>query len=304
MPVEVEALIDGYRPGLPATVKAWPVISELVLRVIRAIRPPTYLSAQRSLTAVGRLSAWAAREFIPLDEEHVFSPSSVGTFIGALDGLYPATRATYRSRLETIGRAVTVKAPWPPLEEQIRRVVRKPPYSRDDIAAIEADLANQPSELKWRAGTTVHVFGLGLGPFPAEFLAITADDIVVTDGVVEVGLGAGPTRRVVPVLAPHGEAVLKLADLFPNGPIIYPPRAKWDLTTLIRQVRLSKLTPALSGHRYRATWLVRHLELGTPLKLLLPASGIVEVKGLHELLAYVPDIDPAVARQILAGGSR
>lgn len=296
--------IEAYRPRRPATLEVWPSIRPIVVRVTLAICPPTHLSAQRSMGVVSRFSAWGATEFITLAEESLFTPSQVETFIRIMEDASPTSRATYRSRLETIGRAVTTKAPWPPLEEAISRAVRQPPYMQFDLAAIEADLANQPTELKWRAGWTVHAFGLGVGPFPAEFLAITADDITVTDGVVEVALGEGPTRRVVPVLAPYGALILELAERFSEGPIIYPLRRKWDLNTLIRKVRLSNLTPPLSGHRYRSTWLTRHLELGTPLKLLLPAAGLVEAKALHDLLPFVPDLDPAVARRLLAGGER
>jgi hypothetical protein len=54
-----------------------------------------------------------------------------------------------------------------------------------------------------------------------------------------------------------------------------------------------------SSQRLRATWLVHHLTVGTPVKVLLEAAGIGSLNALTRYIQFVPDVDPSVARRRL-----
>ena len=51
--------------------------------------------------------------------------------------------------------------------------------------------------------------------------------------------------------------------------------------------------------RMRATWVVRHLRAGTPIKELMRAAGISKFENLARSLEYVPDLDSREYRRRL-----
>jgi len=70
------------------------------------------------------------------------------------------------------------------------------------------------------------------------------------------------------------------------------------LDRLIADAALPRLAPA----RLRSTWLVTHLNLGTPLSVLLPAAGLQSSRTLDDLLEFTDPISSDVHASWLRGG--
>lgn len=51
--------------------------------------------------------------------------------------------------------------------------------------------------------------------------------------------------------------------------------------------------------RLRATWLVRHLAAGTPMKALMQAAGVSKFENLARYLQYIPELDTQQYRALL-----
>jgi len=78
----------------------------------------------------------------------------------------------------------------------------------------------------------------------------------------------------------------RLNEIAPSGLLIAPTardRKGAMRSVLGSSVGEAKPTPA----RLRVTWLVAHLEAGTPLAALLPASGMTSTDSLRRAMSYV-----------------
>jgi len=71
---------------------------------------------------------------------------------------------------------------------------------------------------------------------------------------------------------------------------------------MLQDFRTGNSTPRPVVWRYRSTWLLTHLAMGTRLDVLSDAAGVREQRGLVGLLKYLPPLDPAEATRLLSGG--
>lgn len=294
--------IRRYRPMQSPYRQGWPLVAAFVIRVVLAIRPPSQLSALKSLQAVTRFAHWARTQDLPLEEEAIFVPDRVEQFIACFEGASANLRNDHRARLRAIGRKVTRKAPWPSNPERFFHRSLVAPYTAADVSLLAADIEVQSPSVK-RAALAAHHLGLGVGPRPGELLAVTADDIVQVEGIWCVRLG-GAAAREVPILPACVPGVLGLAEAYPTGRLLHSRDTEVHVCDYLNRFRAGNATPTPSTWRYRSTWLLAHLALGTRLDVLTAAAGVRELAGLHSLLPHLPALDAAEARRWLAGEAR
>jgi hypothetical protein len=72
-----------------------------------------------------------------------------------------------------------------------------------------------------------------------------------------------------------------------------------SLADLITDSTLPRLVPS----RLRSTWMLTHLQLGTPLPIFMPAAGLTTVRPLEDLLHHLPDADSEVAAARMRGSA-
>jgi hypothetical protein len=105
----------------------------------------------------------------------------------------------------------------------------------------------------------------------------------------------GPRARIVPVLATWEDSLIAFATAPPlkkDQYLFRPQRATAAENTVcnfVDKTRPGPLKP--TPQRMRVTWIVTHLQAGSPLKPLLMAAGLDSLEALTRYLAYVPDID-------------
>ncbi len=66
---------------------------------------------------------------------------------------------------------------------------------------------------------------------------------------------------------------------------------------MITDSTMPRLVPA----RLRSTWMFTHLQLGTPLPILVAAAGLSTVRPLEDLLHHLPAPDPCKVAARLRG---
>lgn len=204
--------ILAYHPA-PTVISApeWKAIRPFLVETLGQLEYPSASSAQMRIRYAARLVAWARHEGIPMKPEKVFAAEHAHRFIATeLKHLSPAGKATVRSHLRAITRAVVPNPHW---SEDIRPFANArtlaAPYSDDDVAGFWRATQSQATDHRAHVLTALLTLGLGAGLKPREALSVTRNDMrehVDTSGFLAIEL----PDRIVPVLthyAPRLEAL-------------------------------------------------------------------------------------------------
>ncbi|MFF2276790.1 hypothetical protein [Agromyces sp. NPDC058126] len=136
--------------------------------------------------------------------------------------------------------------------------------------------------------------GLGAGLSAAEIGEVRETDIVVEVAGASVRVRTGRVRTV-PVRRVWEAELLRAAVPGSEEYLIKPGRAgvpKNFISNLVARGNLKYAGP--NTQRMRATWLLHHMNQGTPLLALLDASGL---DSLEALTRYVRFLDPIASDQ-------
>lgn len=267
---QVEATIRNYRPHKAPWAELWLLIEAFVVRIVLSIRPPTVESARQSSFAVSRLAGWAVLRCLELDEEIIFHPLRIEEFASSVEGLSDSHRFCLRARLRAIGRKVTVRAPWPPAPPRGGRRFLSVPYSETEIDLLLHDITQQSPALR-RPSEVVHHLGLGAGLRPSAMLVVEAEDLVQVHGEWCVAVRHQGTVHYVPILRAHVPPLLGLAERYSVGPMVHEHVGRRSIGDLLQYFKAGRSTPWPSSWRYRSTWLLRHLILGTRIDFIAQA---------------------------------
>ncbi len=297
---EVETRIRNYRPQKAPCSVLWPLMAAFVVRIVLLVCPPTVESARNSMIAVTRFAGWALQEDLELKEEVIFQPLRVEEFTAAIAFLGPGVQGNMRSRLRAIGRRVTRKAPWPAQPTRVSRIDLQPPYSRIETDLLLHDIDRQYKTIK-RAAEVTHHLGLGAGLRARVLRVVTADDLVEMHGVLCVRVVSGLVVYYVPILRAHVPALLDLRERYTEGPLIHEWAHRKSVSDMLADFKYGRSTPRLNTWRYRSSWLLSHLALGTRLDVLTATAGVRELRGLNELLRYLPALEDADKFRMLTG---
>ncbi|WP_334147236.1 hypothetical protein [Microbacterium sp.] len=158
------------------------------------------------------------------------------------------------------------------------------PYSEEELATFRHWAAYQRTEHQRVACMAIFALGVGCGLTSGEILAVRGSDLLDLDGVQAVQVARD--GRIVPVMDRWRECFERvLADAADE--LLVAPNATNRKGAMQHVLRGStgdmKPTPA----RLRMTWLVAHLEAGTPLAALLPASGMTSTDSLRRAMSFV-----------------
>lgn len=174
----------------------------------------------------------------------------------------------------------------PAVERRPVSTVSEPerPYTNGELAVFHTWAHNQRSDHQRIGCLAVFALGVGCGLTAGETLAVDGADLVTKCGAPAVRVARD--GRVVPVVDRWRSSFEQLIDLAPSGLLVSPGARdrKGAMRTILQcSIGEAKPTPA----RLRVTWLVAHLEAGTPLAALLPASGMTSTDSLRRAMSYV-----------------
>ncbi|MCZ4118687.1 hypothetical protein [Streptomyces sp. H39-S7] len=298
---DVPTAIALYQPtSLHPT--AWGEVATLVRSTVTAFGPGDPWMAVRHLSAVARFCAWAASQYLPLETEALFTPDLVERYAQVgMPTLSPVSRGTHRSRLSAVGRAVTQRAPWPPVPKALPRSHLALPYTCDEVAGFLEIAAKQSTHNRTRIAYGLLAGGLGAGLTPGEHLVITGR-CVHQDGEGTTVHLPGAKARPVPVLDAYACLMRSLAARFPDEPLV-GRSGRTDqsrLSRLVAYVEVPGWLPPLSAARLRTTWMVTLLAARVPLPAFLAAAGLASTGNLIELVPHLPQLSAADAQQVIA----
>lgn len=299
----MEDVIDGYRPDLvPA--EHWAIIGPFVQAILTDSAFATPTQARLMASAVARHVYWCWQQGYPLDRNVVFRREVIAASVAAGSvGPSPRTQGSLRSRLLRLSETFVDGPHRHPRIPAIPAADAQAPYSDREVTLLRSWAANQNTTYREVNATMILALGLGAGLVAREMAGVTAADVTIDDDGVLIAVTAGARPRTVPVLAAWEDTIASVtsASMRPDLWLVLPRRRLAYHRNLLPNFTLDTINRPVSVNagRLRATWLVRHLRVGTPVNVLADAAGLASPAALAPYLAFVPGLDTAEARRLL-----
>ncbi|WBM79838.1 hypothetical protein KIV56_16970 [Cryobacterium breve] len=230
---------------------------------------------------------WQSRG-TPLERPRIFRRVVVEEFVHLGMASYArGSKATHRATLtimvEALNPAETVRS-----RRAIPRSAPTQPYTREEVAALHSWAAAQGTRRRHHDAIALLALGLGAGLATREILGARVADLETQDDHINVIVWEG-RARVVPV-RPDWQRPLRriLADLDPAALIFRPGRTGASPGQLTDFLLRSRTELDVRPSRMRTTWLLEHLNAGTPPKELLRISGLKNFAALDKIAAFAP----------------
>jgi hypothetical protein len=294
--------IDSYMPRTvdPAV---WAEVGPSARAWVSLVPVEVTSQAVGLLKPLSQYLAWRhAGAMNAADPATVFRVDDIEQFIqNGCQHLTVRTRATYRSALLRVGEHV---AGWqvvrPTQGLPIGAADPQAPYSPGELAAVLGAVSGRRTGFQRHNGLVIVALGRGAGLTAGDITALVGTDIEERhDGTVIVHV-AGPNRRQVPVLASWATQVAGLGVMTGHHPMFRSDRTEIKRNDIARfcDRLVWRDAPRLNVSRLRATWIVEHLEAGTPLHLLAAAAG-VRAASLARYAAYARPVEVDAAERLL-----
>ena len=295
------AYIDAYVPRTVAFT-TWSAVEAETKAVL--LRVSNSLSAAKVMSShVAAYAGWLREEGLGVGVQVLADLETIERYIQVgMKESAESTRATRRAVLRRVaGRLDPLPIPAPrPIS--YRRV--RPAYPAWQTSRFLELARNQPTSGRRQSCLAILALGLGCGLDGRDMAWVCAPDVTAsTGGTVQVVVAGGSRPRTVTALAGYAPLLTECAETAGTGLLIGGEEsARHNVTSVALTRMISDPTlPVLVASRLRSTWLLAHLNLRTPLAVLLPAAGLATARPLEDLLADVEPIDAAEAARLLHG---
>lgn len=282
---DLDAFIASYRPRYGRSAEQWATTADFVRAQLRRL-PLDKRQARFASWAFAGLAAYAVISEVPLEPELVFDPRFVERYIsvGWEEPGQATSRGTARACLRRWGPRLTKKAPWVSPAPAFGRSAHAVPYTRDVVEQLWDAAATQVGVDRHKAEILLG-FGVGCGLDGRWVCHVKPQDVWADDEGLHVRV-AKPDR----IVTCYGEyedrlsTALRAYGFWATGNPFVNSRALNAFTTRVNR-RLGSRPIDLP--RLRATWLVIHLTIGTPMASLLKAGGLSTTGGLRDLCRHL-----------------
>ena len=296
--------IDNFKPQRR---KDWHLDREFVTAAVRAAEPHVAYEARQLLSDVAAHVHWCRTVAgLPQTVEAVFAKQTVEEYIAhGCPNLADVSRGNRRSALRRVAE-VLLPDVWETARTVPYTASRAPaPYSTAEVAAFRSWANSRPTATQRADAFALIALGIGCGLSPEDINPLRAEQVTITaDGVLVTVSG----RRARTVVCRRGfeSELLEAVDGIESDQFVFRrnrPDSRAGSNYLSHFV--DRHTPVgqlrFNGQRARVTWLVHHLNVGTPLAVLLAAAGIKKVDGLDRYLPYLNAPTSADTHRLLRG---
>ncbi len=286
-----------YESQLEAGV--WAEVHTFVLAAVTDAVKSTRYSEAGLNAAASRLTGWAWQTAgLPLERDVIFNRDVIARFIAVgCAHLKDATRGNLRSQLLRMSEALLDPAlvqrrlsPLPPSDPSR-------PYSAVELVSLRSWASAQSTPARRANAEVLLAAGAGAGLSAAEIGELRVRDIVIDEVGVVLGV-FGERPRHVPVLPAWEQSLAaRVAVLDPdryafreNHTVFYPNL----ITNFIGRSKVLGVQP--QTQRLRATWIVQHLDAGTPVHTLMRAAGVDSLEAFTRYVKFMRAVEPEAAR--------
>lgn len=160
------------------------------------------------------------------------------------------------------------------------------PYSDAELATFQHWATFQRTDHQRASCMAIFALCVGCGLASGEVLAVRGSDLLDLDGVLAVQVERD--GRTVPVVDRWREIFQTvMANTSKTDAFLVAPKATNRKGAMQHLLRATAGQVKPTAARLRMTWLVAHLEAGTPLAALLPASGMTSTDSLRRAMSFV-----------------
>jgi integrase len=295
--------IDGeYTPAIKS--EYWAEIEPFVTAAVAESVALTPYSHRELFQASSRLVLWAWQSAgLPLEREVIFDRSVIGRFIAVgLSEYTEAGRGNRRSQLLRMSEALLDARTAPRRLAPMAASDPTAPYLAHELAALRSWADRQSTEERRRNARVLLALGLGGGLSAGEIGETRVGQIHVDSEGVLLRVG-GDRARTVPVLRDWEDALsARRAELSadryafrPNHTANYPNL----ISNFVAYSGVQEVKPV--SQRMRSTWIVHHLQVGTPVVPLLRAAGVESLEAFTRYVRFLPAGDADGERRRLRG---
>lgn len=267
--------------------------------VVDEVAPLVPYKRSELLLATTRLVHWASHHEFEVNRGTLFSESTINAFV--VDGLTAhsdASRGNIRSQLRRVREVLDGGTAKP---ERLAAAEPSSPYSKDDLRRFAEWAQRQKTPEFRRDARTILALGFGAGLSAGEIGAVKGENVFSDDLGVQVRVLSDD--RCVQVVRDQEARILKAAAAVEPGQYLIRPARSSNPKNLISNIVdrgvASELGP--QTQRMRTTWLVRHLDAGTPVAVLMEAAGLESLKALTRYLPFTRSFSIEASRRALRG---
>jgi len=276
---------DDYTYTPAANPANWAQVEPFVQETLDKADGRTPYSRKELAAALGPLATWCwttGRANPQADEALDLDVIDMYLLVG-LAHWTNASRNTIRSRLLRLAELLTPDQTPRPLRP-LGSAHTSAPYTLKEQAGFLSWARTQGTELRRHNAARLLALGFGAGLTNEELIAAKVGDLQIDGDDVTLQVH-GDRPRHVPILAtwaPH----LTNVSRKPDEPVFLPGRAyrSANLTGLF--IMKSDNRPPLIVRRMRSTWIIGHLNRGTPVLPLLRAAGLNTIEPLDRYLRH------------------
>jgi integrase len=233
------------------------------------------------------LWCWRTRG-TPLERRRIFRRAPLEEFIHlGMTAYTRGSKATHRSALwlmlETLNPDESTHRRRP-----IPRSQPTKPYTANDIAALHSWAVTQGTARRQHDAVALLALGLGAGLATREILGVKVSDLELRGDKVFVIVWEGRSR-VVPLLPTWQGPLARIhQDLNADDWLFRPGRQSATSGQISDFLQRARTQLDVRPSRMRTTWLLEHLNAGTPPHELLRISGLRNLAALDKVAAVTP----------------
>lgn len=236
--------------------------------------------------AVAGLTRWATEiACYPLDIQAVFHRDTIAEYIErGCESMTAGSRATRRSMLLRVAEAVLSPEVRVSRLQPVHKDAPSAPYSEHEQQQLRSWAEGQTTPERRLDSRLILALGMGGGLASPDILAVRATDVTVD----RLGVVVQVRGRDVPILATWEQAIVDAAavrdaDSWLVG-VQRGANSNWLNHYIAKSRPEGSLRPKVA--RMRNTWIVHHLNSGTPLGPLVCAAGLETFRTIEKVLPF------------------
>jgi integrase len=264
-------------------------VESFVEATVTAAEGKTPYDSRDLFLVTTRIAVWAVTTAgLELDQRTLFNRHVIARFVRVgLPEYNEAARGNLRSQLLRLAEVLL-----DPRDVPLRLAPMKPadpsrPYSSKELVILRGWAETQSTAGRRTNARVLLALGLGAGLSAAEIGSLTVENIAVTEEGVTLQITGG-RHRVVPVLREWEDPLRARRVQLVDGRFAFREGHSVNYDNLISNfvARGKSVEVVPQSQRMRATWIVRHLDRGTPMVLLARAAGVESFEAFTRYLRF------------------
>ncbi|UXN26549.1 hypothetical protein N8D74_06625 [Curtobacterium flaccumfaciens] len=266
----------------------WAVIREFVYDVVGRSESQVPYKTRELYNAISEFTLWGWQSAaLPLEVPGLFNRNVIAYYAQVGCGhLTAAARGNRRSLLLRVAEHLVNTGykrlpPMPPSNPS-------EPYSQRELFSTISWARGQTTSARRMNAHVLIALGLGAGLSAQEIIAIRVRDVHRDGDHIDIDLTTGRVRRV-PMIQEYAQMMPEQSQYDGDAFAFRPGRSDTYINAIsnfiTRGAQTSSIRP--QSQRMRATWIVRHLNARTPLRVLTAAAGLESLDALGRFERFI-----------------